>query len=294
MNTPLTSANDLIFGWERPGRGKWTIAGFILASLFVHALGFYIFQIVYPPAVALLPPPGRVSLIAPNSDEGRLLLSWLDAEDPALASTTQLPTEGKSLVMPTIQHAPSYLNRQPALKDLPPAPLPLRIPSARPPAPVELPAKHVEAIMKVVPTIVRFSAELEPLGSAQTPDMKFNASGRESPQAAQFRIGVNENGEVRHCFLQNSSGDASLDEQARKYLALTRFSILHPLPAVALAKEGQSSRRGVGPSLRAVGSSEQEAGPEAILASLTWGTATVEWGNDIAPSSPPNPGPTTP
>ena len=262
MNTPVPSADDLIFGWERPGRGKWTIAGFLFGSLLVHALGFYLFQIVYPPAVALLPPPGRVSLIAPNSDEGRLLLAWLDAEDPALASTTQAPADGKSLVMPTIQHAPSYLARQPALKDLPPAPATLRIPSARPPAPVEPPKTAVQAISKIAPTLVRFSVELETLGSAQIPELRFTAAGLESPQAAQFRIAVNEHGEVRHCFLENSSGDAALDEQARKYLALTRFSILHP--------------------------------SSSILASLTWGTATLQWGNDIASSSPPNPSPTAP
>jgi hypothetical protein len=261
MNVPAGSADDLIFGWERPGRGKWTIAGFLFASLALHALGFYIFQIVYPPAVALLPPPGRVSLIAPNSDEGRLLLRWLDAEDPALASTTQPPPDGKSLVMPTIQHAPSYLAHQPALKELPPAPPPLRIPSARPPAPVEQPKSQVQSVTKIVPTVIRFSSEFETVAAAQTPELKFSASGHESPQAAQFRIGVNQKGEVRHCFLQSSSGDAALDEQARKYLALTRFPILPP---------------------------------SSTLAELTWGTATVEWGNDIVPSSPPNPSPAAP
>jgi len=262
MNPPAASTDDLIFGWERPGRGKWTIGGFLLASLALHALGFYIFQVVYPPAVALLPPPGRVSLIAPNSDEGRLLLSWLDGEDPALASTTQVPPDGKSLVMPTIQHAPSYLGRQPALKDLPPTPPAVRIPSARPPAPVEAPAKQVQSATKVAPTVIRFSPEFETLGSAQTPELKFSASGPESPQATQFRVGVNDKGEVRHCFLQNSSGDAALDEQARKYLALTRFPVLHP--------------------------------PSSILPGLVWATAAVEWGNDIVPSSSPNPGPTAP
>jgi hypothetical protein len=202
-------------------------------------------------------------LIAPSSDEGRLLLGWLDAEDPALASTTQPHPDGKSLVMPTIQHAPSYLTRQPALKELPPAPPPLRIPSARPPAPVEPPANRVEPITNIAPTVIRFSQELETLGSAQVPELKFSASGQESPQAAQFRIAVNAKGEVRHCFLQNSSGDAALDEQARKYLALSRFTPI----------ENRKSK---------------------IENDLTWGSATLEWGNDLMPSSPPNPNPTAP
>src|SRR5437763_1434325 len=137
MNAPAAATNDLVFAWEQPGRGKWTLIGFLFASLGLHAFGFYLFQIVYPPAVALLPSPGRVSLIAPDTDEGRQILRGLEAEDPALASTTQSAPDAKALVLPTIQHAPSYLGRQPVLKDLPPPPPALRIPSARPPGPVD-------------------------------------------------------------------------------------------------------------------------------------------------------------
>jgi len=263
MNLPDTTADDLIFGWERRGRGKWTIAGFLLGSLVVHAVGFYLFQIVYPPAVALLPPPGRVSLIAPTTDEGRLLLGWVDAEDPALASTTQPIGGGKSLAMPTIQHAPSYFTRQPALKELPPAPSSLRIPSARPPAPVESPTIRAEPTAKITPTAIRFSPDLEALGSAQIPGLKFTASSQESPQAARFRIAVNGHGEVRHCFLENSSGDVALDEQARKYLVVSRFSPI----------ENRESGSGN---------------------NLIWGTAIVEWGNDLTPFAAPNPNPTVP
>jgi hypothetical protein len=265
VNAPLVAENELIFAWDSRRRRRRAIAGFLFGSLALHALGFYIFQIVYPPAVALLPPPGRVSLISPNTDEGRLLLRWLEAEDPALASTTQPPPDGRSLVMPTIQHAPSYLGRQPALREMPVTAPDLSVPSARPPAPVERPAAPTQTTLKISPTTLRFSPELEALGTVQGVEMKFAASGREAPQAAEFRIAVNEKGEVRHCFLQTSSGDAALDEQARKYLALSRFTILHPLPAVAL-KEG----------------------PSPTLADLTWGTATVEWGNDI--TAPPSPG----
>jgi len=103
---------------------------------------------------------------------------------------------------------------------------------------------------KIVPTAFRFSPELEALGSIQSPELKFTASGRESPDAAQFRVAVNDLGEVRSCFLEKSSGDAGLDEQARKYLALCRF-----------------------PSIRNP--------PSSILAAPTWGLVTVEWGNDI-------------
>ena len=257
MNTTPASANDLIFGWSTPVRGKWAIAGFLFASLALHALGFYLFQILYPPAVALLPPPGRISLIAPNSDEGLLLLRWLEAEDPALASTTQPPAEGKSLVMPTIQHAPSYLGRQPPLIEVPPGPSELRVPSAHPPAPVERFAPRPQSPRRIAPTVIRFSAEFDKLGPVQSPDFKFHTPGHESPQAAGFRIAVDDKGDPCYCFLQDSSGDAALDAQARVYLMLCRFP------------DHRST------SARAV---------------LTWGTATVEWGNDIESPSSPTPG----
>jgi hypothetical protein len=108
-------------------------------------------------------------------------------------------------------------------------------------------------ITKPVSTIIHFSPELDSLITPQTPELKFSASSREAPDAARFLVGVNEKGEVRYCFLQSSSGDAALDEQARKYLALTRF------PAI------------------------RNSSPSTAL--LTWGTATIEWGNDLAPPS---------
>ena len=225
-----------------------------MASLLLHGLCFYIFQIIYPPAVALLPPPGRITLIAPNTDEGRVLLRWLEAEDPALASTTQLPAGGKSLALPTVQHAPSYLTRQPALKEIPALPPDPAVPSAQPPAPVRLPPAPIHNARTIAPTILRLSPELETLGPSQRLEMKFTSSGHESPQLAQFRVAVDENGAVRYCFAERSSGDPALDEQARQYLALSRFSAIRNPPA-------------------------------ATRNDFVWGTATVEWGNDIEMSA---------
>jgi len=256
MNAATSAGNELVFGWEKPGRGKWTLGGFLFLSLVAHAFGFYLFQIVYPPAVALLPPPGRVSLIAPDSDESRQLLRWIEAEDPALTSTTQLSPDARALALPTIQHAPSYLGRQPVLKDLPPPPTALRIPSAHPPGPVEKASSSSQLITRTASSAIRFSPELDSLIAPQLPELKFAASNRESPDAARFLVAVNRKGEVRHCFLQASSGDAGLDEQARKYLAAARFPAL---------RDPKSER------------------PEEFV----WGTATIEWGNDInSPGSP--------
>jgi hypothetical protein len=150
----------------------------------------------------------------------------------------------------------------------------LRIPSAHPPAPVEKPSAPVQFVTKPIPTVIRFSPELDSSISPQPPELKFSASSREAPEAALFLIGVNEKGEIRYCFLQGSSGDAALDEQARKYPALTRF------PAI---RNSESPARDASPG---------DAG--GTTAPLTWGIATLEWGNDVAPPPSPSPGPSTP
>jgi TonB family protein len=250
VSAPLASESDLVFVWDQPPRRRLKLAGFLAGSFLLHALCFYLFQIIYPPAVALLPPPGRVTVIAPNTEEGRVLLRWLEAEDPALASTTQPPADGNSLTMPTIQHAPSYLTRQPALRDMPPSPTDPAVPSAQPPGPVPRPPGPPQRAATVTPTAVRLSVELETLGTLQSPQTKFTASGHESAQPAQFRLAVDEKGTVRYCFIERSSGDAALDEQARKYLTLSRFSPRGP--AIEIRKD------------------------------LVWGTADIEWGNDVA------------
>jgi hypothetical protein len=235
------------------------MTGFLLLSLLLHALCFYAFQIIYPPAIALLAPPGRVTVIAPNTTEERVLLRWLEAEDPALASTTQPPNQ-TSLSVPTIQHAPFYMNHRPALKEVPPFTPNPGIPSAHPPAPVGPLPMPIQTATRLSPTTLRFSEELETVNAAQIPEMKFTASGHEIPQPVQFRVAVGEKGDIHYCFLENSSGDAALDEQAREYVALCRFPAIRQPP--------------LGPELVAEGQSEIRNG-------LVWGTATIEWGNDI-------------
>ena len=135
MNASVSAPapTPLLFNWEPPRRRKAAITAFLLASLIAHALCFYIFQIVYPPTVSLLPPPARVSLIAPNSEEGRTLLQWIGAEDPALAFATQRPVEARLRALPALRHIPSYLTFEPALKVAPPLFVDLRVPSSQPP-----------------------------------------------------------------------------------------------------------------------------------------------------------------
>ncbi len=213
---------DLLFHWERPRRRQFAIAGFLLLSALLHALGFYIFQIVYPPPIALLPPPAQVSLIAPTTPEATTFLTWLEAEDPALAAQTQRPPDARAFQLPRLAHVPSYVTVKPRLKDFPapretPSP-----PSAMPPQPVPVAPPAATPRPLKAPTTLLFSNELGDVPVTH-PDLKFRATTREAPENARFRVAVDSLGAVRYVFLEQSSGDAALDEEARQYLALCRF-----------------------------------------------------------------------
>ncbi len=251
-----------LFDWGPPRRPRVSLFTFLAASLVLHALCFYLFQIVYPITVALLPPPARVQLINPASEQGRVLLRWIEAEDPALSSTTQRPEQAQATLPSAPAHIPSYLRRQPALKQLPPHRPDLRIPSAHPPGPVALPRASSPAPAGTTASTVDF-AHADILGPAQVPALQFTAFRGEPPTAAQFRLGIDARGVVRHCFLEQPSGDPALDEQARRILLQSRF------PKIRLPQS-------------------------AIQNLLFWTTAALAWGNDLtapvaAPAESPAP-----
>jgi hypothetical protein len=260
---PELATEQLLFGWDSPRRRRAAIMGFLVLSLLAHAVCFYVFQIVYPPTVTLLPPPARVALITPASEEGRTLLRWIDAEDPAVAFTTHRPPEARLRALPKVEHVPSYHAMEPTLKELPPLEIESRTPESQPPGPVPFVRQKSVYAAGPIPTSVSFSSELDAFGVATLLPLKFFASTGETPEPIRFRVAVNRLGEIRYCFPMNSSGDPGLDEQARLYLTRCRFS-------------------------------QTPQGDARSDAFLTWGIATIEWGSDIAPRQAKEAGSATP
>src|SRR3954465_98114 len=164
MNAPAIELEPrLLFEWAPPKGEKFLITVFLIGSLFVHALAFYLFRIIYPPAIAVLPPPAHISLIGSNSEEGRSLLRWIEAEDPALASATIRPNDTRVRTLPKLEHIPSYMLQEPKLKDAPPMPAPVSRAEAFPAGPAPI-ARPREAPWPKMPTRVLFSDELTALG----------------------------------------------------------------------------------------------------------------------------------
>ena len=259
MNSASSAAAPppLLFQWDSQKGRRLSIAMFLILSIIAHAFCFYVFQIVYPPTVTLLPPPARVSLITADSEEGRSLLRWIEAEDPALAFATHRPPEARSRALPKVGHIPSYLTKDPILKEAPPLVVDLRPPSANPPGPVPRPHHFAPPPAGPIGTATSFSEEFNALGSPNLPATTFTASNNEPARSTRFRVAASKRGEIRHCFLLESSGDPVLDEQARNYLMVCRFA---------------------------------GGGSDSLIENgLIWGIATIDWGNDVLRPQGPSP-----
>ncbi len=252
----VTAEPALLFNWRPPRSRKRAITLFVFASILFHAVAFYLFQIVYPTTVVLLPPPARISLITANSVEGRNLLRWIEAEDPALASAPQRPPETRRRMPSRSPHVPSYLLYHPVLKHVAPPPYEVRAPALNPPGPVPFAPPLPARSLGKVPSRLTFSDDLSAAGQPVLPPAQFTLSSKDAPEAVRFRVGIGPDGVVHYAFPLNSSGDAALDQQARHYLNLARFT----------RSEGQPA-----------------------AAATMWGIATMEWGNDLVPASASSP-----
>ena len=255
-----TAIAPLIFSWAPPRKRRRALIVFLLLSFLLHALCFYVFQIVYPPTVALLPPPARMTLISPDNPESLALLRWVEAEDPALATTTQRTPEAKSFILPPTEHRPFYATHQPKLRTLPPIAPDLSVPTSAGVGPVR-PSQVKGSTTGLTRKTMALFADLPPgLGEPIFPDFEFRLTRPDAPANARFRVAIDRGGAVRFCFLIESSGDPALDEQGRNFLQLCRFKSPSP-----------------------TGSNENAAPTNAT--GLFWTATTILWGNDLVSKS---------
>jgi len=238
-------AKDLGFAGPEAGIIPWTLLGFILLSACVHAFGFYIFQTIYPPAAHVGPPPVQVGLLTPGTPEADAILRWINSEDPALAAEpSKAPVPG----LMSLPYIPSYstVRAQPAMAA--PSEQPLPYPTGASGLDlVEMAAGHPGGTpLPPVPsgTGLSLSGPLKDAAIGPLPafDCLHEADLGEL-QPARFLLGVSDRGEVQYVFLQDPSGDKTLDTSAGRVLEQVHF------------------RASDGP--------------------LTWGFATFYWGSPV-------------
>ncbi len=216
--------SGLTFHWPDSRHVSFALPAFIVLSLFAHAVSFYIFQITYPPSAYIAPPPAQVSLLTANSPENESLLRWIEAEDPAIAAK---PPEVVPENLLTLDYKPSFTQVRAQPKTIPEAPQNFAYPPARSPlALIESALPHeavAEPAQTALHTTIHFSGALENRNVTKPMPLEFHSSATEL-QPARFLIGVSGRGEVRYVFLQASSGDKAIDEQAESQLRKSEFS----------------------------------------------------------------------
>jgi len=217
----------LVFRWPERS-ASLVLPTLCILSVLVHACAFYLFQVVYPPAVLSTPPPAQVTLFTPGTPEGDALLRWVQAQDPA---TTARPQEVTPEGLGEIRYNPSYATAHTLPKEptppaessgLPSAWCLLDLADAKTAAP--------ESPRQAVATSLAFSERLRSRDAAPNAALKITVKSSASLRPTTFLVGIGDRGDVRYCFLSNpsggdpSSGDLEIDVQAEALLREHNFS----------------------------------------------------------------------
>jgi hypothetical protein len=247
MKAPASDPG-LTFDWPRREGFPFILFGCVAASLVAHAATFFLFQVADPLRTSLPPSAPQVSVLTPSSPEAIALLHWIDAQDPALvaaANSVTPPGLFDLAYRPSYEKNPAPLGpvEQPVTVAFPPARDPLAIitsADAKPAPPPTVSQPH--------PTTISFSTARAARAQMPLPQIPLKTRATEPVEPTRHLIGITDRGEVRFIFLQNSSGNPALDDQAAAHLQMLAFT--------------------------------------PIDAPITWATATVTWGDDAYGEKP--------
>jgi len=215
----------LTFDWPRREGFPFILFGCITASFFAHAATFFLFQVADPLRTSLPRSAPQVSVLTPSSPEAIALLHWIDAQDPALVATANSVTPPGLF---DLSYRPSYATmrtaplgpvEQAVTVAFPPARDPLSIITSADTKPAPSPAVSLPH-----PTTVIFSSALDDRAPTPLPALVVKTRTTEPVEPTRHLIGVTDRGEVRFVFLQSSSGNPSLDDQAAAHLQTLTFT----------------------------------------------------------------------
>jgi hypothetical protein len=214
----------LTFHWPERERFPFVLFGCVFLSLLVHAATFVVFQVVYPQRVTIPPPPPQLALLTPSSPENEALLRWIAAADPALVASARSVAPPGLLHVPyrpsfkTVRTAPLGSVEAPVLVPYPPPKNPLSIiaSAAPPPAPETRSALPMRTTIELSPVLAE--------RGVKPPAFRWKQRASQPLQPLRALVGVTAAGAVRFTFLQHSSGDHNLDEEALAQLGQLIFA----------------------------------------------------------------------
>ncbi|MFT5465785.1 MAG: hypothetical protein ACI8UO_000881 [Verrucomicrobiales bacterium] len=120
-------APKLIFSWRTP-KINWRLHFIILASLLGHVFAFYVFRVIYPPAVRVTPQPTRVTLLQSSDPQAARFLRVLNDRSFSLGAGGGEEMTGEILNSRRAAFRPSFQGHEIALRDFPPSEPELSLP----------------------------------------------------------------------------------------------------------------------------------------------------------------------
>ena len=244
----------VIFTWSDGEGSSWWLVVFIFLTFLLHSAAFFVFRgkdPVVPRTVRTAP---LVQVLTASDDpaarspENDALLQWIAMHDPALVARVQT-IEPQGLL--DIRYHPSFHTVRTQPLGAPPEPPTIQIPPARDPLALIRSITPQEKTAPAVPqpqaTRVRISNALQ-TRAEKVPAFTSSARVSAGVQPTVVLAGVTADGETRFAFVQQASGEASLDADALAFVRALHF--------------GKSRD------------------------ALEWGTVAIEWGDDvIAPAA---------
>lgn len=223
MSAPV-SEPDLTFQWPTEKGFPFVLFFCVLGSLLAHGATFLLFQVVYPERVTIPHPAPRVSLLTPSSPENTALLRWIEAEDPALIAS-ESPVRPPSLI--EVRYRPSFAEARTAPLGAPDeAQRQIPFPPAFDRLSVRESATATSSPVPAepLPSLIRFSGALSSRPLESSPRLEFPIPSASPARPSEYLVGVDATGSIRFRFLQETSGDPTLDALAGAHFDKLRFS----------------------------------------------------------------------
>lgn len=216
---------DLTFQWPAERGFSFVLFVCVAGSLLAHAATFFLFHVVYPQRVTIPQPSPHVSLLAPSSAENIALLRWIEAEDPAriaIGNSAMPPSQAE------VRYRPSFAT---------PRTIPLGAPAETPdnvsfPSAVDTLTLYQSSQRTDdqkrphprSPALIRFADSLASRPLAQNPPLDVSVRSATEINPSTLLIGVDQYGEIRYHFLQQSSGVPAFDDLAGAHLQHLKFA----------------------------------------------------------------------
>jgi hypothetical protein len=247
VKTAAPGAGPLLEARDRE-RFPWFLFLCVALSFIAHVGSFLIFQVVYPQRVTVPPPPPQVQLLAPATPHHEAIMSWVEAEDPALVASAHSVRPATLL---EVAYHPSYAVQRTAPLGVPEPAEVMQIPAARDPLAIIRSAETRPSVPAAAPGPLPSRLTLSPSLAAQTliqpPDLAVGVRTLMPIEPSRYLLGVSDRGAVRYIFLRESCGHRELDDAGARSLTRAAF--------------------------------------DPIAAPITWGFASIAWGDEVIEGS---------